>query len=317
MADDGRIFVTRYNTQGDYILSAPSLAELLEAGEFTNSLVAGMTMTDTTIYNDAEGNFLVGPMQSFDVKGAGENTKLLALTRVSDEMATGSTLNRVIEYNIGTDDILSTGTANVTFDQKYTANYDKSANVIYDNRGGIWYCQYKGTPSNTEPALIYVDANGEIKYFESYGGKQRSRAAIAISPDATRLIACSAPNVTTVYNIAYAEDGTVSLTEEYNISTTGKQMYAAAWDCAGNFYCGNGSSEYVKGFAVPRANNVYATPAASKYALYIDEATAIGEINVDVNAPVEYYNLQGVKVENPSNGIFIKKQGSKATKVVL
>ena len=33
--------------------------------------------------------------------------------------------------------------------------------------------------------------------------------------------------------------------------------------------------------------------------------------------PAEYYNLQGVKVENPENGIFIKKQGSRTTKVVL
>ena len=35
------------------------------------------------------------------------------------------------------------------------------------------------------------------------------------------------------------------------------------------------------------------------------------------NAPVEYYNLQGVKVARPENGIFIRKQGSKTTKVVL
>ena len=35
------------------------------------------------------------------------------------------------------------------------------------------------------------------------------------------------------------------------------------------------------------------------------------------NAEVEYYNLQGVKVENPEKGIFIKKQGNKTTKVVL
>ena len=35
------------------------------------------------------------------------------------------------------------------------------------------------------------------------------------------------------------------------------------------------------------------------------------------NAPVEYYNLQGVKVANPENGIFVKKQAGKATKVVL
>ena len=37
----------------------------------------------------------------------------------------------------------------------------------------------------------------------------------------------------------------------------------------------------------------------------------------DANAPVEYYNLQGVKVANPSNGIFIKVQGSKASKVYV
>ena len=47
-----------------------------------------------------------------------------------------------------------------------------------------------------------------------------------------------------------------------------------------------------------------------------DTATAIEEVATD-NAPVEYYNLQGVKVANPENGIFIKKQGSKTTKVVL
>ena len=51
--------------------------------------------------------------------------------------------------------------------------------------------------------------------------------------------------------------------------------------------------------------------------LAIDPLTvAIEEVATD-NAPIEYYNLQGVKVANPENGIFIKKQGSKTTKVVL
>ena len=48
-----------------------------------------------------------------------------------------------------------------------------------------------------------------------------------------------------------------------------------------------------------------------------DIPTGIEDTMVDDNAPVEYYNLQGVKVANPENGIFIKKQGAKATKVVL
>ena len=38
---------------------------------------------------------------------------------------------------------------------------------------------------------------------------------------------------------------------------------------------------------------------------------------VDENAPVEYYNLQGVRVANPANGIFIKRQGSKVTKIYV
>ena len=51
--------------------------------------------------------------------------------------------------------------------------------------------------------------------------------------------------------------------------------------------------------------------------LAIDPLTvAIEEVATD-NAPIEYYNLQGVKAANPENGIFIKKQGSKTTKVVL
>ena len=44
--------------------------------------------------------------------------------------------------------------------------------------------------------------------------------------------------------------------------------------------------------------------------------TAIEEVGVDAGEAV-YYNLQGVKVANPENGIFIKKQGGRTSKVVL
>lgn len=35
------------------------------------------------------------------------------------------------------------------------------------------------------------------------------------------------------------------------------------------------------------------------------------------NAAVEYFNLQGIRVANPENGIFIRRQGGETTKVVL
>ena len=45
--------------------------------------------------------------------------------------------------------------------------------------------------------------------------------------------------------------------------------------------------------------------------------SAIANVEVDdLNAPVVYYNLQGVRVENPANGVFIRVQGNQATKIV-
>lgn len=37
----------------------------------------------------------------------------------------------------------------------------------------------------------------------------------------------------------------------------------------------------------------------------------------DENAPVEYYNLQGIRVNNPEGGVYIRRQGSTATKVLV
>jgi hypothetical protein len=41
---------------------------------------------------------------------------------------------------------------------------------------------------------------------------------------------------------------------------------------------------------------------------------AVTAIEADENAPVEYYNLQGIRVANPANGIYLIKQGKKVTK---
>lgn len=47
------------------------------------------------------------------------------------------------------------------------------------------------------------------------------------------------------------------------------------------------------------------------------DVAGIADIILNNNSPVEYYNLHGIKIENPSNGIFIKRQGSKTTKIII
>ena len=314
VAEDGRIFVNRYNLEGNYYLYAESLEKLVADGEFT-SLVAGKTMTDG-IYYDEAANYLAGPAQGFDVIGSGENVKLIALSRSDNTGDFDYKKNRVVEYELGTAKALPTPTPVAALDQKYTISFDRKANVQYDNRGGVWYIQYRGTPSDSQPALVYVDANGETKYFEGAGGKARFQGALGVSPDGNRIVAASAKGVASVYDVIRLEDGSIMLNEAYTLThNMGGSAYSAAWDIAGNFYLGNATNEVVQGYALPRPEAAV-TKAATKYAFEVDESTAIEEIEAE-EAEVEYYNLQGVKVENPEKGIFIKKQGNKATKVIL
>jgi hypothetical protein len=53
-----------------------------------------------------------------------------------------------------------------------------------------------------------------------------------------------------------------------------------------------------------------------------DESIAQAGVNSVIaadneNAPVEYYNLQGVRVSNPANGLYIRRQGNQASKVLI
>lgn len=45
--------------------------------------------------------------------------------------------------------------------------------------------------------------------------------------------------------------------------------------------------------------------------------SAVANVEVEENAPAVYYNLQGQKVENPSNGVYIVRQGKTAKKVMV
>ena len=56
--------------------------------------------------------------------------------------------------------------------------------------------------------------------------------------------------------------------------------------------------------------------------LFAVEMTGVENIETEivdenVDAPARYFNLQGVEVANPSNGIYIKLQGNRSSKVYI
>ena len=90
----------------------------------------------------------------------------------------------------------------------------------------------------------------------------------------------------------------------------------ASWDSLG-------AVDYYVGSVTARANEdgtayIYVAGHKDCFGIlkFTPGASAIESIAAD-NAAVEYYNLQGVKVAKAENGLFIKKQGGKAVKVVL
>lgn len=47
------------------------------------------------------------------------------------------------------------------------------------------------------------------------------------------------------------------------------------------------------------------------------DAAGIADIEDESHAPVEYYDLRGIRVENPSAGLYIRRQGSQVSKVLI
>jgi len=76
---------------------------------------------------------------------------------------------------------------------------------------------------------------------------------------------------------------------------------------------GNQGTWYTN-LAPAKAPTEYNLPVLYKMA---DESAVVAIEADDVNAPVVYYNLQGQRVANPENGLYIRVQGNKVEKIAI
>lgn len=61
----------------------------------------------------------------------------------------------------------------------------------------------------------------------------------------------------------------------------------------------------------------YCRPDKTTADITLDITDGVNDITEDSATSVEYYDLQGVRVENPEKGVYIKRQGGKTSKVVM
>ena len=273
------------------------------------------------VFTNTSGTSIGGGASGLGFLGEGEDAKMFVFCE-DYPAANGQTL---VQYNFG--GALTWASAPDATYPNASAKLNLNTNVdVVPVERGIFAAQVRtaGNNNSSVPAFIFVDFNDNILYNAgSTGIVNGGGGSIAVSQDGTKFAASTPDEGIVIFNLTWGDDNVPAFekvcTVPNSIASGGNnEVHKIVFDVAGNIHAFLRTNGY-RAYSIPQENPVART--AAKKALKI-EGTTSGVENVtieavDEDAPVEYYNLQGVKVENPSNGIFIKVQGKKSTKVYV
>ena len=266
ISEDGRIFVTSLNTDGNYLweVDPNNFNEWTPIFKGTRNEQAELITVDSA--------FIAAPNSGFDVKGAGENLQLAMYSANIAGIGTAMGGFRLDEYNLGTATEWTAAPSKNWVNGLYAINYT-GTQVEYDNEGGLWIASYRGTASDANPGLVHINADG-VEDAKLIWNNVR-QAGIRFNNDFTKLVVAGnngSAKKATIYAVSKDANGAPVLTEEavIDMAVVGNNLNDFAWDYAGNLYsCGN-SSEKLAAWAMPYSGQVV-TPAAAKYAFHVGE----------------------------------------------
>lgn len=340
ISKDGRVFVSAQNEKGValYELNPEDLN-----ADWTPVIYGTPDPENPYQALDAEGNFVCATNISFDLKGAGEDLQVLMLSD-NNPGAFVYPGRRVDEYNLGTNVAWNkVPSKNIeALSNKYTIA-SSSVNIVYDNEGGIWYFQYRGTPTEEQPAIVHVNAAGEEDY-KALDVIARAGGACFNHDFSLIAFACASGQIG-VYTITKDEAGKPVLNKQYSFATTiGGATNDLCWDYANNLYIVGNSGEWIKCVALPRESGDVVTPAAAQYAITIGVTTSVDNFETPANVtvrhnticveavagtPVQVYNVAGqllynapavngtTQISGMPAGINIVRVADKAVKVFV
>ena len=279
ISDDGRIFVTSLNTNGDVLWEVNPE----NMNEWT-PIFTGLTQdTNKDLVNGT--TFVAGPNAGFDVRGSGKDLKLLMLSANNETYLAGQTGFKVSEYSLGTATSWNKAPSKMFPHENFSSAGAKrcyfasatGSQVQYDQDGGVWYIQNRGDATNTQPGLVYYDKNGVEKYKALYNAIEN--AGFRFNHDFTK-VAIANNKFVNIYSVTKDASGTPILTQEmgFSLATVGRNTNDFAWDYANNLYAVGHSGEKIVVYRLPYSGEV-TTPAASKYTFRVEY-----EVVVDENA---------------------------------
>ena len=314
-----------YYTNASMALDANGNAYLMEtAGNTPGVLRAGADAVNGAFSAFFTGGAdVAGVANSVAFRGEGADTKMYAF------MKNSAGKNVINVYNVGNANGVVAATwglaPNKVIEMPSKINDDAT---IVPVEQGIWVCasEVVQTTSVNSPALLFVDYEGNITFNQgrdenAYLLAGAAGSGIAVSADGATLCVNDESGLLQFFDVTW-KDNTPTITPRYSYNheigvasrrnTNGKCIEQMAFDYAGNLVA---AGHYLGVFTIPTTDNRKETPAMQTVTRKV---SGISDITIDDdNAPVEYFNLQGVKVNNPENGVFIKRQGKKVEKVIL
>lgn len=326
ISKDGRIFVGVLNTVNNpiYTVNPDNLNEWTPVFEG-----AIETATGSGLVQDADGNMVASPSAAFDIIGEGADTKIVNLgSKFGQSYVFGN--YTCYEYPIGEASTWSTAVAADQEVMPYSLQYTISAQSVslaYDEDGnGIWYAQYRATPTEAQPAIKHVSkVNGTwVEDYSDITSVARG-GGIAWNYDHTLLAVPTSNFLLKVYEVSDGANGKV-LTEKYSITTTGIRGFNdIAFDIANNIWSCDNGKEVLSQIQLPypdvtsnkaRANgiveqNTCEVAAPSAQAITIHTTTAVTDIQqsqskaqkVYENGQIliikdnKKYNMMGIEVK--------------------
>ena len=132
-----------------------------------------------------------------------------------------------------------------------------------DGQGGLWYIQYRSTPSAELPAIKHFDAEGNEDYSDITTSTNSGK--MAVTSDGKYLAIPKGSSKVVIYETNYVpmENGRIYLNPIFNISTTETNITGLAFDYAGNLYATSSAtaSKTLSRYVIPSWNdNIAVTP---------------------------------------------------------